>query len=183
MPEYRRAIIAGGTYFFTVVTYNRLPILANPDARRILRTAWSRVQAKYPFRVDAICLLPEHIHTIWTMPDGDGNFSLRWKEIKRLFSTGFLQEIGPGETRNASRLRSGEAAIWQRRFWEHMIRDEKDLNRHLDYIHYNPVKHGLVNRAADWEWSSFHRYAKMGFYENNWGETPVEEIQVGPGME
>jgi len=103
---------------------------------------------------------------------------VRWKEIKRLFSKGYLEQIGPGEARNASRQKRGEAAIWQRRFWEHTLRDEADLNRHVDYIHYNPVKHGLVKRAADWPWSSFHRYVKEGFYDIDWGQGSEERGRI-----
>ena len=177
MPEYRRSFVEGGTYFFTVVTYNRLPILNSVEARRALRAAWENVQERFPFSIDAVCLLPEHIHCIWTLPEGDANYSKRWGEIKRLFTKGYLDQIGPGGIRNESRMRRGEAAIWQRRFWEHTIRDEADLNRHRDYIHYNPVKHGLVRRVVEWPWSSFHRYVKMGYYERGWGEAVGEEVR------
>lgn len=110
------------------------------------------------------------------------NFSVRWKEIKRLFTTGYLECIGPGEQCNASRRKRGEAAIWQRRFWEHTIRDESDFGRHLDYIHYNPVKHRLVKRVCDWPWSSFHRYVRMGWYGIDWGgaiERDMVEMACG----
>ncbi len=170
MPDYHRSRIAGGTYFFTLVTFNRLPILATDAARKLLRQAWVDVREKFPFTIDAVCLLPDHIHCIWILPEGDADYSVRWKEIKRLFTKGYLREVGPGEKRNKSRLSRGEAAIWQRRFWEHTIRDEEDLNRHRDYIHYNPVKHGLVQSVSAWPWSSFHRYVKMGYYQNEWGE-------------
>ncbi len=126
-----------------------------------------------PFETVAISLLPEHLHCVWTLPEYDQNYSIRWKEIKRLFTKGYLEEIGPGEDRNASRQKRGEAAIWQRRFWEHTIRDQEDFNRQIEYIHYNPVKHGLVTRVVDWPWSSFHRFAKMGLYSPEWG--PDEE--------
>jgi putative transposase len=94
---------------------------------------------------------------------------MRWREIKRVFTRGYLQQVGAGEKRNESRIKRKEAAIWQRRFWEHTIRDEEDYSRHIDYIHYNPVKHGLVQSVSDWPWSSFHRYVKMGVYEPHWG--------------
>lgn len=176
MPEYRRARIEGGTYFFTVVTYNRLPILTTVEARKLLRSAWVDVRERFPFTIDAVCLLPDHLHCIWVLPEGDANFSVRWKEIKRLFTRGYLDQVGTGEIRSASRLRRGEAAIWQRRFWEHTIRDEEDLNRHRDYIHYNPVKHGLVQRVAAWQWSSFHHYVRMGYYARDWGEAVDEDM-------
>jgi len=135
------------------------------------------VRKRFPFTTDAVCLLPEHIHCIWTLPDRDINYSVRWKEIKRLFTKSYLEQIGPGDIRSESRVRRGEAAIWQRRFWEHTIRDQTDLNRHLDYIHYNPVKHELVQTVSDWPWSSFHRYVKTGYYETNWGEAVGQEVK------
>jgi putative transposase len=170
MPEYRRSIIKGGTFFFTVVTYHRLPILTTAEARSILHAALDDVNQRFPFTLDAICLLPEHIHCIWTLPEGDQNYSVRWGDIKRLFSKAYLKQIGTGEKRNESHTNRGEAAIWQRRFWEHTIRDLDDYNHHLDYIHYNPVKHGLVGNVSDWPWSSFHRYVKTGYYETSWGD-------------
>jgi len=177
MPQYRRAEIPGGTFFFTVVTYHRKPILASDAARSLLRAAWLDVQNRFPFKTEAVCLLPNHIHCIWRLPEGDPNYSLRWKEIKRLFTKGYLEQVGPGEPRNSSRIKKGEAAIWQRRFWEHTIRDERDLNQHLDYIHYNPVKHGLVKNVADWPWSSFHRYVAMAYYELGWGDTVANSLE------
>lgn len=183
MPEYRRAKIAGGSFFFTVVTFNRLPILTGETARSILHSAWMDVRHRFPFQTDAVVLLPNHIHCIWTLPEDDANFSVRWKEIKRLFTKGYLDQIGPGAARNASHLKQGEAAVWQRRFWEHTLRDVDDLNRHLDYIHYNPVKHGLVNKAGDWPWSSFHRYVRMGLYDPGWGEEMEDRMMSMEGME
>jgi len=168
MPNYRRSWVKGGTFFFTVVTYHRQPILTSDTARRLLRSAWKEVQQRFPFTIDAVCLLPEHIHCIWVLPEEDADYSVRWKEIKRLFTQRYLEQIGIGEARSASRLRRGEAAIWQRRFWEHTIRDEADLNRHRETIHYNPVKHGQVDRVSAWRWSSFHRYVRMGFYDLAW---------------
>ena len=168
MPEYHRSRVEGGTYFFTVVTYQRLPILTIEPARKILRQAWEDTKLRFPFETIAVCLLPDHLHCIWQLPEGDADYSVRWKEIKRLFTKGYLKEIGPGEERNESRQKRHEAAIWQRRFWEHTICDDEDLEMHLDYIHYNPIKHGYVTRTADWLWSSFHRYVKAGIYEIDW---------------
>lgn len=170
MPEYRRVFIPGGAYFFTLVTYNRLPILTSEDARRLLHTAMTRVGQRFPYQTIAICLLPDHLHCLWTLPEGDANYPLRWNQIKRLFSIEYRKSIGPVETRNPSRIKHREAAIWQRRYWEHTIRDEQDLHNHIDYIHYNPVKHGLVERAADWPWSSFHRYVREGLCAPDLGE-------------
>jgi putative transposase len=178
MPEYRRVFIQGGTYFFTVVTYQRQPILTTPTARILLHEAWEEVRKRFPFTIEAICLLPDHIHCIWTLPEGDSDYSVRWKEIKRLFTRSYLDQIGPGELQNTSRMKRGEAAVWQRRFWEHTIRDEADYTNHLNYIHYNPIKHGLVQRAIHWPWSSFHRYVQMGFYENHWGGGIADNIEM-----
>jgi len=135
------------------------------------------VKRRFPFTIDAICLLPDHIHCIWILPEDDANYSVHWKEIKRLFTKGYLEQIGPSGDRNPSRLSRGEAAIWQRRFWEHTIRDVEDLNRHRDYIHYNPVKHGLVPSVPSWAWSSFHRYVKMGYYAGGWGEEIGDKVK------
>jgi putative transposase len=141
------------------------------------------VRESHPFFVDAACLLPEHLHCIWTLPEEDADYSLRWREIKRLFSHEYVRQIGEGGFRNESRQKRREVAVWQRRFWEHTLRDGQDFNRHVDYIHFNPVKHGLVKRAADWPWSSFHRYVKMGFYDPGWGETEEMAIKSMGGIE
>jgi putative transposase len=164
MPTFRRAFVEGASYFFTVVTFNRLPILTTHECRGMLHTAWLDVQGRFPFKTVAACLLPDHLHCIWKLPEGDAGYPVRWKEIKCMFTKNYIAKVGPGETRNNSRLQKGEAAIWQRRYWEHVIRDEVDLRHHLDYIHHNPLKHGLVHKVEDWPWSSFHRYVRMGFY-------------------
>ena len=169
MPEYRRSYLPGGTFFFTVVTYKRHQILTNQISRTLLHDAFQNVKNRYPFRVDTICLLPDHLHCIWTLPEGDSNYAMRLKEIKRIFSRQYGKQFGSSEKRNQSREKRQESTLWQRRYWEHTIRDEKDYLVHLEYIHYNPVKHGLVNRVADWEWSSFHRYVARGFYDASWG--------------
>jgi putative transposase len=176
MPEYRRSWVPGGTFFFTVVTYHRQPILTTAASRALLRSAWTRVNERLPFVTDAVCLLTDHLHCIWTLPEGDTNYSLRWGEIKKLFSKAYIHQIGPGEIRNESHQKRGEAAIWQRRFWEHTIRDQDDYHRHLDYLHFNPVKHGLVENVADWEWSSFHRFVKLGYYPPGWGGSNLEGL-------
>lgn len=168
MPEYRRIRVEGGTYFFTVVTYQRKPILTSEISRKILHDAWMDVKHRFPFETIGICLMPDHLHCIWKLPEGDSNYSVRWKEIKRLFSKQYAMQIGSGEPRNVSHQIRNEAAIWQRRFWEHTILDADDLDTHLDYIHYNPIKHGLTTRAADWPWSSFKRIVTDGFYDLDW---------------
>jgi len=168
MPEYRRSLIRGGTFFFTVVTYRRQPILTSLQARTIPHLAWDKVNQRFPFVTNAICLLPDHIHCIWTLPEGDTNYAIRWGEIKKQFTKAYHRQIGHGEQPNLSRLTRGESTIWQRRFWEHTIRDQDDYHRHLDYIHYNPIKHGYVTKAVDWEWSSFNRYVEKGIYDKDW---------------
>jgi len=173
MPDYRRSFVEGGTYFFTVVTYGRLPILTTETSRDILHQAWIEVKERFPFETLAVCLLPDHLHCIWRLPEGDMDYPVRWKEIKRRFTIRYLKEVGPGEERNQSRQKKREAAIWQRRYWEHTLDKQEDLEEHLDYIHYNPIKHGFVMRAGDWPYSSFSRYVKGGIYEPDWegGET------------
>jgi putative transposase len=126
------------------------------------------VTNRFPFETIAVCLLPEHLHCIWRLPEGDANYAMRWREIKSRFTRRYLEEVGPGGERNDSRQKRKEAAIWQRRFWEHTIESEDDLEEHMDYIHYNPVKHGLVERATDWPYSSFLRYVKVGIYDEDW---------------
>jgi putative transposase len=178
MPDYRRAKIPGGTYFFTVVTFDRMPILDNDLSREILRSAFDNVKTQYPFEMEAFCLLPDHLHCVWSLPGQDSDYSKRWRAIKGHFAREYQRSGGLHGIQSVSRLRRGEAAVWQRRFWEHAIRDDKDLHRHLDYIHYNPVKHGLVRAAADWPWSSFEKYVEIGFYEKDWGR-PVSELVGG----
>lgn len=157
MPEYHRVIIPGGTFFFTVVTWQRRPLFAQDSARTILRKAFQLTRERYPFRLDEICLLPDHLHCIWTLPEGESNYSIRWGFLKSWFSRQFLASNTISSIPNESRKKRREAAIWQRRFWEHAIRDEEDYIRHAEYIHNNPIKHGFVERAVDWPWSSVHR--------------------------
>ena len=171
MPEYRRARTEGATYFFTVVTYRRQPILCLDKSRQILRDVISQVQRSHPFRVDAWVLLPDHIHCLWSLPEGDRNYSVRWALIKKEFTKRVRLVLGPevDHHRSESRKRHGERTIWQRRFWEHQIRNEEDYTRHMDYVHYNPVKHGLAKSPKDWPHSTFHRYVAEGMYEADWG--------------
>jgi putative transposase len=167
MPEYRRAKIPGGTYFFTVKTFQRKPILTQEPYRIALRHAIIQVRDILPFESIAWILLPDHLHTVWQLPESDANFSLRWSLIKQRVTRQCADE-----TASASITRSGqkrrEGTIWQRRFWEHVIRDNTDLERHIDYIHYNPVKHGYVPRVIDWPYSTFHRYVRLGVYPADW---------------
>lgn len=182
MPNYRRVHIPGSTYFFTVVTYDRRPILCTPLARRLLRAAWSRVSALHPFDTLALCLLPDHLHCLWNLPEADADYALRWQGIKGLFTRRLLEATGGSPLRGASRPRRREAAVWQPRFWEHWIRNEDDLRRHIDYVHYNPVKHGYVRRVGDWPWSSFHRYVRKGFYDPRWGTAEPPDLLDGADL-
>jgi len=177
--EYRRAKVTGGTYFFTVVTHNRRPFLCEPDNISLLRDAFRYVMQNHPFKIEAIVILPEHLHCIWTLPDEDENFSTRWRLIKEYFSRRCAPEYCAKIS--TSRKKKQEKTVWQRRFWEHHIRDEKDFINHIEYIHYNPVKHGLVQSPKNWEYSSFSRYVKAGIYDLNWGtgEQRVFEVNVG----
>jgi len=169
MPEYRRSLVPGGTYFFTVVTYERKNILIDQKARNLLRDVWKDVSSRHPFEMVAYCILPNHFHVVMTLPENDSNFSIRIREIKRLFTLRYTGDR-PNNI-SESRIKRKESSVWQRRFWEHVIRDENDLNRHIEYIHFNPVIHGLVDRVCDWESSSFHRFVKDGLYEPGWGES------------
>lgn len=171
MPNYRRAYIEGGTYFFTVVTYNRNKILCTEDNQKNLEASINETCEEYPFVIDAWVLLPDHVHCIWTLPSGDNNFSIRWQRIKSRFTIRYTKSKDEVWAISESRKKRGEQAVWQRRFWEHLIRDEKDFQRHCDYIHYNPVKHGYVTAPKDWQFSTFHEFVKRGVYDVGWGVT------------
>lgn len=152
MVRFRRLLVPGGTYFFTVALQDRGSDLL---VRRIalLRDCWRAVQADHPFRTEAAAILPDHLHCIWTLPEGDSDFAIRWKKIK----AGFSRHVDDAGTMRPSLARKGERGIWQRRFWEHAIRGEEDFVAHRHYCWHNPVKHGLVERAGDWPYSSIHR--------------------------
>ena len=170
MPQYRRVRLKGSTFFFTVVLANRSSRLLVDEVDR-LRSIYRTVRERRPFETIAICILPDHIHAIWTLPEDDADFSGRWSLIKSGFSRGLEDE-----TRSPSKVIKREKGIWQRRFWEHVIRDDADLERHVDYIHFNPVKHGYVTRVVDWPHSSFHRYVERGVIDVDWGGD-MNEIQ------
>ena len=163
MPEYRRLRIPGGRYFFTVNLVDRKSRLLT-DRVADLRHAVRRVRALAPFRIHAWVVLPDHMHAVWTLPDGDDDFPRRWRAIKDLFS----RRLDPLERVSASRVCQGERGIWQRRYWEHAIRDDGDLAAHLDYVHFNPVKHGYVAHPADWPYSTFRACVARGLYTSDW---------------
>jgi len=172
VPDYRRNRVEGGTYFFTLALADRRSdlLVREVDA---LRASVSRARTLYPFNIDAWVVLPEHLHAVWTLPEGDADFPTRWTLIKR----GFSAKIAKGESRSASRIAKGERGIWQRRFWEHTVRNEADFTRHVDYVHFNPVKHGLVSNAGDWPFSSFRRAVARGHHPTDWrGEDIIGEF-------
>jgi putative transposase len=183
MPNYRRNFRPGATYFFTAVTEGRRPILTTELGRRCLREAFISVRAKRHFDLVAIVLLPDHVHTIWTMPVRDTEYSLRWSQIKERFTRSFLDSGGSEGFRTDSRTLHRERAIWQRRFWEHTCRDEDDLKRCVDYLHWNPVKHEMVRAVKDYPWSTFFRFVKAGEYDLDWGGSNPCPGLVGEGWE
>jgi putative transposase len=177
MPDFRRYLIPGATYFFTVVTDGRVPILCKDRSRSTLRGAFEACRKELPFEMPAVVLLPDHLHAIWTLPDGDCDYSKRWGVIKKAFTDQYLAEGGPEQRVTAGRRRQRRRGVWQPRFWEHLIRDETDFERHFDYVHYNPVKHGHVARPRDWEWSSFHRWVRERVYPVDWGCSPDDRFK------
>jgi putative transposase len=166
MSNYRRVKITGAWYFFTVVTYQRRSFLTDDASRAILKEAFRRVKSERPFDIPALCLLPNHLHCVWKMPSGDDDYSIRWAMIKRSFSKCWLDAGGIPLPKSASARKKREAGIWQRRFWEHRIRDMDDYWNHVHYIHYNPVKHGLVEHIEDWPYSTYHRFSQQGIYND-----------------
>ena len=165
MPNFRRVWMPGGTYFFTVNLLRR----GGNDllVRRIddLRDVVASVRARHPFTIHAWVVLPDHLHCVIELPEGDVDFSLRWRLIKSDFS----KRLPSSERRSDVRIARGERGIWQRRFWEHLVRDERDFAAHMDYVHINPLKHGLVERVVDWPYSTFHRCVEAGMYAKDWG--------------
>jgi putative transposase len=169
MPGYRRCYVAGGTYFFTAVTYCRQPILCGELARQCLHEAIEAARKTRPIDLIAIVLLPNHLHTVWTLPPGDASYPVRWKRIKEEFTREYLGRGGVELPPSVSRQNQGERGVWQRRYWEHTVRDEEELKRCVDYVHWNPKKHGYVTNVRDWPWSSFHRHVALGEYDIDWG--------------
>jgi putative transposase len=166
----RRILRPGGQYFFTLVTYDRRPLLVDHIDR--LRHAFLTTRRRRPFILEAIVVLPDHLHTMWRLPEGDPDYSTRWASIKRIFSTTFSRALA-----NETQRRRRDRGIWQRRFWEHCIRDEADWRRHFDYVHYNPVKHGYCSAPSEWPHSSFGRMVEKGWYASDWGETAPAGIE------
>ncbi len=176
MTEYRRFMHPGATWFFTVNLAERRGNRLLTDWVDVLRIVFAHVKDKHPFEIDAVVILPDHLHCILTSPEGDPDFSTRWGLIKAYFP----RRVEKGERISKSRQKRGERGLWQRRFWEHLIRDEIDYRQHVDYIHWNPVKHGWVTSVKDWPHSSFHGYVTQGIYPENWGnEIELPDITAG----
>jgi putative transposase len=170
MTDYRRDFLAGGAFFFTVnLADRRLRLLT--EQIESLRTAFREIRGQHPFKIDAMVVLPDHLHTVWTLPEGDADFATRWRLIKSAFS----RSLPAAELISNSRAAKGERGIWQRRYWEHTIRDARDFARHVDYIHINPVKHRLVTRVKDWPYSSFHRMVRLGIVPEDWAGDVLNE--------
>jgi len=172
--HYRRARTAGGTYFFTVNLADRHSDILTRHVDD-LRAVIDSVKARHAFSIVAMVVLPEHLHTIWRLPSDDANYPMRWSLIK----AGFSRRLDKTETIRPSRLAKRERGIWQRRYWQHQIHDEADLTQHVDYIHFNPVKHGWTERAVDWPHSTRHEYIARGWLSNDWGNYPDEAGSFG----
>lgn len=175
MVNYRRNKIAGGTYFFTVTLRNRSSNRLVGHIK-LLKAAMRKVKDENPYKVIAIVVLPEHLHAIWELPAADADYAMRWRKIKSYFTKDLINQ---GVKLNKNK--HGEYNLWQRRYWEHTIKNEQDLIKHVDYIHYNPIKHGLVKRVVDWPHSSFHRYIKEGLLSRDWAAdiTTASEMNFG----
>ena len=170
MATFRRSTVAGATYFFTVNAHQCQKVLTKPPFYQALKQSLKAVKERYPFAIEAFVLLPDHLHCIWTLPESDADYSMRWNIIKRGVSQQvrdlIVAPVSP------SRRKRGELGSWQRRFWEHQIRNERDFEKHVEYIHWNPVKHGYVKHVRNWPYSSFHRFVERGIYPLDWAGGP-----------
>jgi putative transposase len=180
--RYRRVFVPGASYFFTLVTHERAPIFSDSAAIDLYRRAVRKVQIARPFTLDAEVILPDHVHLLCTLPDGDADYPTRVRLIKTAFTRIMHSRTADGEA-SPSRTAKGERAIWQRRYWEHTIRDERDFQAHLDYIHINPVRHGLVAAARDWPHSTFLAWVERGAYDPWWGADEMPPLPAWVGGE
>lgn len=169
MPNYRRYHVAGGTYFFTLKSEGNSPVFHKQSNVRLLGDVFREMRSRWPLEIHAIVLLPDHLHTIWSLPSGDTEYPLRWAWLKKEFTKRYLAQAGEEQARSASRRRNRRRGVWQRRYWEHTIQEERDFESLFDYVHWNPVKHGYVKSPADWPHSSFRRWMQEGVYSANWG--------------
>lgn len=172
--RYRRANLPGATYFFTVNLAERRRCLLVEHVD-LLRSVMRQVKQRHPFHIEAMVVLPDHLHAIWRLPEQDADFALRWSLIKAGFSRGLPKT----ESISESRVTKRERGVWQRRYWEHLIRDEADFERHVDYIHYNPVKHGHAPHPVAWLHSSIHGYIRAGLLPEAWGGADVGDGGYG----
>ena len=169
MPQYRRVYIPGGTFFLTVVTYKRQPLFAEPANVAMLRSAVATVKSEMPFQIIGAVVLPDHLHFLWTLPPSDTNYSKRLGRIKVAFTHSLRGKRSLPKNLPRSRQLRRESDVWQRRFWERTVWSEEDFQRYIEYIHYNPVKHGLVSCPHLWQYSSFHSWVRQGVYADDWG--------------
>jgi putative transposase len=173
MVKYRRNLLAGGTYFFTVTLNNRRATTLT-DHIEALRASFRKTLKTRPFEIDAMVVMPDHLHTIWSLPFEDTDYAGRWRSIKSGFTQAIIKAGEP-----FSRNMKGEYSVWQRRYWEHTIHNDADMSRHVEYIHFNPVKHGLVKNVRDWPYSTFHKYVEKGLYSSDWaGIKPGSEAGI-----
>ena len=179
--QYRRARVAGGCYFFTVVTRDRCKLFVDEFSVSVLRSAFRTVMVKRPFVINAAVVLPDHIHCVWTLPAGDADFSTRWRLIKAYVTQRLSDYAATRLIRPTGNNRVGRS-VWQHRYWEHLMHDESDYSAHIDYIHFNPVKHGYVSRPVDWPYSSIHRYVADGQMPEDWGANGLD-LQENTGRE
>jgi putative transposase len=174
MSYYRRSFVSGATYFFTIVTGNRAPIFNNEQNVSLLRGALRTVMDVSPFEIIATVILHDHMHFLWSLPEGDKDYSSRIGRLKIAFTRSFRERFPIHIPLSDSQDSKRESGLWQRRFWEHTIRDDNDFKAHLDYTHYNPCKHGYCKSPVDWPWSSFDKWVRLGEYDANWGLTEGE---------
>jgi putative transposase len=180
MSDYRRWFVAGGSFFFTVVVHGRRRLFDQPRSVTLLGNVMRDCLARWPVTVNAIVLLPDHLHAIWTLPPGDAEYPKRWGWIKKEFTKRWLADLGHDHSISVARRRERRRGIWQPRYWEHTLENEDDFERHFDYIHWNPVKHGYVRCPHEWPHSSFHRCVERGVYDRQWGcfsTTPPASFQ------
>lgn len=185
MSNYRRYFVPGGTFFFTVKTERNAAIFAEEQNVRLLGDVFREMKRLWPVEIHALVLLPDHLHTIWSLPSGDEEYPTRWGWLKKEFTKCYLGHGGQEQIRSESRFRNRRRGVWQRRYWEHLIEDEDDFESHFDYIHWNPVKHEYVQCPRDWPWSSFYRWVEKGVYPQNWGcvglvpESVIKVLEAG----
>ena len=168
MSNYRRTYSAGSTVFLTWVAYRRAPLFSHPETVALFRQSVRKAKREADFQIVAAAVLPDHLHFIWTLPPDDHNYSKRVGRIKVLFTRALRGHNAQPETISPSRRKHRESDVWQRRFWEHTLRSKAELSRYFDYVHYNPVKRGLVKCPHQWPYSSFHELVGQGVYQQDW---------------